>query len=281
MKHVETTYIDEYLRGELPRAQAERVAAHLKRCPRCRAFADWLGQLNRLAAQVRTEPPEPVVEELHRRLLGLPEQLATGEVIARPAPKPRQQLYRMSLWLRAPAPLLRVAAILLIGVFIGYGIWGRPALREPAIGTIEVAESESPELARPVADMASAPAEPATGQQEARIEELERALLATYFAKVEAAMLHFVTGATEGELAPLAPETTQNMLSLTARLKADCKASRDMRMIRLFGQIESVLMEMDHLSRERDLQGARHVASIIEEEGLLYTLQRFKVSLEE
>lgn len=281
MKHTETTYIDEYLRGELHRAQAERVAAHLKRCPQCRAFADWLGQLNRLAAQVRIEPSEPVVEELHRRLLGLPEQLATGEVIARPAPKPRQQLYRMSLWSRAPSPLLRVAAILLIGVFIGYGIWGRPARREPAIGTIEVAESESPELARPVADMASAPAEPATGQQEARIEELERALLATYFAKVEAAMLHFVTGAAEGELAPLAPETTQNMLSLTARLKADCKASRDMRMIRLFGQIESVLMEMDHLSRERDLQGARHVASIIEEEGLLYTLQRFKVSLEE
>ena len=281
MKHTETTYIDEYLRGELPRAQAERVAAHLKRCPQCRAFADWLGQLNQLAAQVRTEPSEPVVEELHRRLLGLPEQLATGEVIARPAPKPRQQLYRMSLWSRAPAPLLRVAAILFIGVFIGYGIWGRPARREPAIGTIEVAESESPELARSVADMASAPAEPATGQQEARIEDLERALLATYFAKVEAAMLHFVTGAAEGELAPLSPETTQNMLSLTARLKADCKASRDLRMIRLFGQIESVLMEMDHLSRERDLQGARYVASIIEEEGLLYTLQRVKASLEE
>jgi len=281
MKHAETTYIDEYLRGELPRAEAERVAAHLKRCPQCRAFADWLGQLNRFAAQVRTEPPESVVEELHRHLLGLPEQLVTGEVIARPAPKPKQQLYRMSLWLRAPTPLLRAAAILLIGVVIGYGIWGRPARREPAIGTFEVAESESPELADRVADMASAPAERVTGQLEARIEELERAPLATYLAKVEAAMLHFVTGATEGELAPLALETTQNMLSLTARLKADCKASRDMRMIRLFGQIESILMEMDHLSRERDLQGARHVASIIEEEGLLSTLQRFKVGLEE
>jgi hypothetical protein len=52
-------------------------------------------------------------------------------------------------------------------------------------------------------------------------------------------------------------------------------------MVRLLGQIESVLMEMDRLSSERDLAGARRIATVIQQQGLLPALQRLKVGIDE
>ena len=278
MKHVKT-HIDEYLRDELPRAEKERVASHLSGCAECREYADWIGRLNRMAANARVEPPEQLVEELRNDLLALPQKLAAGNITVRPVRLSAQRTISFPAWLASPAPLIRVAALVLIGMVIGYGFWGSPALRKAGSGAGDV--TQAPKLARSATEVAAAGQEPAIDELKTRVEELERALLATYLAKVEAAMLHFVTGVAEGELSPLTPETSQNMLSITASLKADSKAMRDIRMARLFGQIESVLMEMDYMCRERDLPGARHVATVIEEEGLLSTLQRLKVGLEE
>ena len=81
MKHVEA-YIGEYLRGELGRRQTDLVAGHLSRCPHCAAYADWLAQLEGLAAEARREPPTEVVEALEARLLTLPGRLASGTVTA-------------------------------------------------------------------------------------------------------------------------------------------------------------------------------------------------------
>jgi hypothetical protein len=64
-------------------------------------------------------------------------------------------------------------------------------------------------------------------------------------------------------------------------LKAEHKTADDMRMARLLGQIESVLMEMQRLTEEHDMAGSRHVASLIEEQGLLTTIQRLKVGVED
>ena len=129
--------------------------------------------------------------------------------------------------------------------------------------------------------MEEASQEPVISELRARVSDLEEALMVTYFARVEAAMSHFVISANKGELSPMPAETVESLFSVTASLKADCKSMNDSRMVRLFGQIELVLMEIDHLSREHDLTGARQVATVIEEEGLLSTLQRLKVSLEE
>jgi len=278
MKHVKT-HIDEFLKGELSGADRAHVTAHLESCAECREYADWVKELNRAAAGARIEPPEHLVDELHTRLLALPAKLSEGELRTRTGRSAEPMVTRLPSWLTGPAPLLRVAALILIGIFIGYGFWGGPARRERTGGAGEVAEA--PALQRRVAETAAAPREAAVGDLEARVQKLERALLATYFAKVEAAMTHFVTSATEGEISPPSPETTENILSMTASLKADCKTCGDSRMARLYGQIESILLEMDQLSRDRDLSGARYVATVIEEEGLLSTLQRLKVGLEE
>ena len=51
--------------------------------------------------------------------------------------------------------------------------------------------------------------------------------------------------------------------------------------VNLFGQIEMVLTEIENVMVEENLGNARFIAGIIEEEGLLATLQRIKVGLEE
>ncbi len=232
-------------------------------------------------------PPGSVVRDMEARLLNLAGEMARG---ARPAPVSSgagKRTLRLPIWLAAPSPLLRAAAVLIVGVLIGYGLWGPRRATEPVMREVPgVSARRAADM--PDADAVAAAFAPAEEEQrqtlqdlEARIAALERTIQTTYFSKVEAAMLHFVTGAAEGMLTPVSEETTRNLLSVTADLKAERKSADDARMTRLLGQIESVLLEMDRLSRERDLSGARHVASVIEQQGLLSTLQRLKVGLEE
>jgi len=143
----------------------------------------------------------------------------------------------------------------------------------PSMSSLQCAPSAAP---------ARSGTAPATLQDlEARVASLERNIEAAYFARVEAAMLRFVLDSSEGSVGTVRQEDTRDLLTLTANLKAGHKTSDDMRMARLLGQIESVLMEMDRLGRERDLAGSRHVASVIREQGLLTTLQRLKAGVEE
>ena len=82
MKHVEI-YIDEYLKGELPRSEAERVAAHLSGCDRCRRHAEWLRGLDTLADTARIEPPAEVLAGLGARLSAIPEGIDREEIDGR------------------------------------------------------------------------------------------------------------------------------------------------------------------------------------------------------
>jgi anti-sigma factor RsiW len=233
----EIRQIDQYLRGELTAEEAARVAELLERSDSARAYAEWLEQLGSLTDQARIQPPESVVREMEARLLNLAQEMATGAgPVSEPGAAGRRTL-RVPVWLAAPSPLLRAAAVLIVGVLIGYGLWGPQRATEP-LGR------EAPGVsARKAADAPEADAVAAS--------------------------------------APVSEETTRNLLSVAADLKAERKSADDVRMTRLLGQIESVLMEMDRLGRERDLSGARHVASVIEQQGLLSTLQRLKVGLEE
>jgi len=278
MKHVKT-HIDQYLRNELSAEDHRRVDSHLTECTECRNYAGWISSLNRLTGETRIEPPQQVVDQLRMRLLAIPEQMAAGEITRQPLRKSHEKTRALPSWISSPAPLLRVAALLLIGVVIGYGFRGGLVTRQP-VG-LPVDTDVALKSARSGAAMEEASQEPVISELRARVSDLEEALMVTYFARVEAAMSHFVTSANKGELSPMPAETVERLFSVTASLKADCKATNDSRMVRLFGQIELVLMEIDHLGRERDLTGARQVATVIEEEGLLSTLQRLKVSLEE
>lgn len=279
-------YIEEFLRGELSAGEAARVAALIERDAEARAHAEWLERLNAMAGQARMTPPDDVVARLEARLLDLRERLEEGGMVA-PAramrvPRPA----RLPAWLAYPAPLLRAAALLLVGVLVGYGLWGT-RLSGPEPFSAEGARLAAKATRGPSADLTTAGGatgmeeEPVLQELESRVAALERVLMQTYFTRVEAAMLHFVTGAAEGSVAPLSETDTRNLLSMTTNLKAERKSAGDVRMMRLLGQIETVLMEMDRLSRERDLTGARHVASVITEQGLLSTLQRLKAGAEE
>ncbi len=278
MKHVKT-HIDQYLRNELSAIDHRRVDAHITECAECRNYAGWISRLNRLAGEARIEPSQQVVDQLQMRLLAIPEQMAAGEITRQPLRRSHEKTSALPSWISSPAPLLRVAAILLTGAVIGYGFRESFVTRQPASMSTEIADAMK--SARSGSEMEAVSQAPVISELQARVSELENALMITYYARVEAAMSHFVTSANKGELSPMPAETAERLLSVTASLKADCKAMNDSRMVKLFGQIELVLMEIDHLSRERDLTGARQVATVIEEEGLLSTLQRLKVGLEE
>lgn len=278
MKHVKT-HIDQYLRNELSAVDHRRVDTHLTECAECRKYADWISRLNRLAGEARIEPPQQVADQLRMRLLAIPEQMATGEITRQPLRRSQEKISALPSWISSPAPLLRVAAILLIGAVIGYGFRESIVTRQPV--SLSTDTADAPKSARSGAAMEAASQESVISELQTRVSELESVLMITYFARVEAAMSHFVTSANKGELSPMPAGTAERLLSVTASLKADCKTMNDSRMVKLFGQIELVLMEIDHLNRERDLTGARQVATVIEEEGLLSTLQRLKVGLEE
>lgn len=278
MKHVKT-HIDQYLRNELSAVDHRRVDAHITECAECRNYAGWISRLNRLAGEARIEPSQQVVDQLQMRLLAIPEQMAAGEITRQPLRRSHEKTSALPSWISSPAPLLRVAAILLTGAVIGYGFRESLVTRQPVSMSTEIADAMK--SARSGSAMEAVSPAPVISELQTRVSELENALMITYFARVEAAMSHFVTSANKGELSPMPAETAERLLSVTASLKADCKVVNDSRMVKLFGQIELVLMEIDHLSRERDLTGARQVATIIEEEGLLSTLQRLKVGLEE
>lgn len=278
MKHVKT-HIDQYLRNELSAVDHRRVDAHITECAECRNYADWISRLNRLAGEARIEPSQQVVDQLQMRLLAIPEQMAAGEITRQPLRRSHEKTSALPSWISSPAPLLRVAAILLTGAVIGYGFRESLVTRQPVSMSTEIADAMK--SARSGSAMEAVSPAPVISELQTRVSELENALMITYFARVEAAMSHFVTSANKGELSPMPAETAERLLSVTASLKADCKVVNDSRMVKLFGQIELVLMEIDHLSREQDLTGARQVATIIEEEGLLSTLQRLKVGLEE
>lgn len=276
--HVEI-YLNEYLKGELPRGKAEKVATHLVGCPRCREFAEWLGCLGRMADEACFEPPEDVVLELEASLLALPEHLTSTDFEPRPAPGRIEPIFRMPAWLAYPTPLLRTAALLMLGLLVGYGIWGTNGERGVDLDLLTPTERVAmrSEVSAAPAALTGVTAE----ELETRVVELEKILLISHLARVEATVLHFVTGATENEVAQLSTQATQNLLSVTANLKANAKESGDTRMTRLLGMIEMVLMEIDKICCDQDLTAARHVASVIEEQGLLSTLQRLKVALEE
>jgi hypothetical protein len=273
MRHV-TTQIDEYLRGELTPARREAVAAHLEACPECRAHAEWVEHLQGLVRTTHREPPPEVLAGLARRLLAVPRETATG-------PARRFTLPVLPVWLADPAPLLRAAALVVLGVLVGYGVWGRhPLIQGPEV-TEQTAAARAP-AEKGVPAPAPAPvAEDVIEVLEARVQALEKAIYASHFARVEASMIRFVDGAAEGELAASDPDNWQGLLMVTANLKAERKSADDIPMVRLLGQIESVLMEMDRLSRERDLAGARRMATVIDQQGLLPALQRLKVGIDE
>lgn len=284
MKHVEI-YIDEYLKGELPRSEAERVAAHLSGCDRCRRHAEWLSGLDTLADTARIEPPAEVLAELGARLAALPEWIDREEIDGRSRRERTTPFVKMPVWLAYPTPLLKTAAVLLLGVLAGYGIWGSPSqtgtdVKSPAFAEARRMEAPAPAGSGPEVIQASLRGA-STEELEERITRLERTLLITYLARVEATVTYFVTGASEGTVVTLPAEATRNLLAITANLKTDSKAVGDTRMVNLFGQIESVLTEIEKVSAERDLGSARFIAGIIEEHGLLNTLQRIKVGLEE
>jgi len=278
MKHVKT-HIDQYLRHELSAVDQQRVDAHLTECAQCRDYADWITRLNHLTGEARIEPPQQVVDQLQMRLLTIPKKLTDGELTQQSLRRSPEKTSALPTWISSPSPLLRVAAILFMGAVIGYGFRESLVTRQPVSSSADIAEA--PKSAGGGAAMEAVSQEPVVRELQARVQELENALKVTYFARVEAAMSHFVTSANKGELSPMPAETAERLLSVTASMKADCKSINDSRMVKLFGQIELVLMEIDQLSRERDLIGARQVATVIEEEGLLSTLQRLKVGLEE
>jgi len=284
MKHIEI-YIDEYLKGELSRSEAERVAAHIAECDRCRQYQTWLKGLGEIAGTARLEPPEAVTAELKARLAALPERIDRNEIEAPPVRERSTPLFTTPTWLAYPAPLLKTAAVLLLGVLAGYGIRGGLTGSDPLTGSPLF--TESIETGTPPATASGLAITPVTMTSsttealEARITELERALMISYLARVEATMTHFVTGTSEGDVADLPAETTSNLLSKTANLKSDAKSVGDNRLVSLFGQIESVLIEIERVMAEQDLATARFIAGIIEEQGLPNTLQRIKVGLEE
>ncbi|MFC1627493.1 anti-sigma factor family protein [Gemmatimonadota bacterium] len=284
MRHVEI-YMDEYLKGELPRAEAERVAAHLSGCDQCRSYAEWLKGLDTLAEAARIELPAEVLAGLEARLAALPGTIdrEMGDVLS--AHERTTPLARMPGWLVYPGPLLKAAAVLLLGVFVGYGIWGTSSQNsidvEPAV-TADYGRIEAPGTAGSTPQVMQASLRgTSTEELEERIQELERTLLIAYLARVEATVTHFISGTSEGVIAALPAGTTRNLLAATANLKTDSKATGDTRMVNLFGQIESILTEIEKISSERDLGNARFIAGIIEEQGLLSMLQRLKVGLEE
>jgi anti-sigma factor RsiW len=276
MRHV-TTQIDEYLRGELTPEQRTAVAAHLEACPECRAHAEWVEHLQGLVRDSRREPPPEVLAGLARRLLAVPREAAARPV----GPARRFRLPPLPVWRTDPAPLLRAAALVVLGVVVGYGVWGRrPSVVSPQ-GLDRTLAARAP-----AAEATLTPAPGTAGGEaiealEARVQALEKAIYASHFARVEASMLRFVDGAAEGELAASDPQNWQGLLMVTSNLKAERKSADDVPMVRLLGQIESVLMEMDRLSRERDLAGARRMAAVIQQQGLLPALQRLKVGIDE
>ncbi len=278
MKHVKT-HIDQYLRNELSAVDHRKVDTHLAECAECRDYAGWISRLNHLVGEAGIEPPQQVVDQLQMRLLAIPERMSAGEITRQPLRRSPERTTVLPSWISSPALLLRVAAILLTGTVIGYGFRESLVTRQPVSLSTDMADA--PKAAGRSAAMEAVSQEPVISELQARVRKLENALMVTYFARVEAAMSHFVTSANEGELSPMPAETTERMLSVTASLKADYKVMNNSRMVKLFGQIELVLMEIDQLSRELDLTGARQVAAVIEEEGLLSTLQRLKVGLEE
>lgn len=284
MKHVEI-YIDEYLKGELPRSDTERVAAHLATCPGCREYADWLGRLEGMAGVARLEPPESMVQELEACLLAIPDQVEAGEPEARPGRTRVEPLFRTPSWLAYPAPLIRTAAVLLLGVLAGFGLRGTPGRQaigpQPAEMEESLAMRSGALKAAGPAAIGMAPGETSVDELEERVAALERALVANHLARVEMTVLHFVSGTNEGNLTPIPPEASRNLLSVTSNLKANYKEAGDETMAALFGKIEIVLNEIERISSARDMKSARFVASIIEEQGLLSTLQRIKVGLEE
>lgn len=259
--HVET-HIDEYLRGELPAERAAEVEHHLASCTRCRQYMEWMRTLRGLAAEVRIQHPPEVMESLEARLLSLPERLQGEE---QPVRRQRETRTR---WLR---PALQAAALLVVGLGVGW-----------------LARGESvPETGDPASPPALRAEQTASGmvrsrevELQQRVQELEEALLSTYLTRVETALMHFVDDAAAGRMVPGNARAYQDLLSLTANLKADSRSQGEERLGRLYAQVESVLMEIERLCRERDLPGARHVADVIEEQGLLSTLQRMKVGVE-
>ncbi len=258
--HVET-YIDEYLEGRLPPARRAEVEEHLASCRRCREHMEWLRALRSMAEQARIEHPPEIMETLQTRLLDLPERLE------RTGTAPSRTLVR-GVWIR---PLLQAAALLLLGVGLGWVVRGGTGSAGPGGTTL----SDAPAMESAARMMAEREA-----ALQDRVQELEAALVSTYLTRVETAFMHFVDDADAGRPSSGDPGTYQDLLSLTANLKADSRSRGEERLGRLYAQVESVLLEIERLSRERDLPGARHVADLIEEQGLLSALQRMKVGVE-
>ncbi len=292
MTHVET-YLGEYLRGELGRRRTEEVAAHLARCPRCAAHADWLRQLEDLATDARREPPAEIVSALEARLLALPELLGAGTAgTAAPTapPKRRGRTVAFPAWPAVPAAAVRTAAAVLLGVLLGYGLWGPRSDRSvPSEEETGLTGAPAPALAARRSQAAIAPASEmefpggagATDELEARVARLERLLLRDHLGRVEAAITYFMSGTSEGRIVTMPAEVTRSLLSTTASLKLDYRSAGDEQLTRLLGQIESVLTEIERICCNQDLPGAVTVASRIEDGGFLSTLQRMKVGIEE
>jgi anti-sigma factor RsiW len=96
---------------QLTDAEEIAIRSHLESCAGCRAA---LGEMEGAVAAVRSLPRVDVSDDFTARVMGRVERFE-----ARRFRWPRWERWDLSVWL--PAPALRVAAALVLGVLVGYG----------------------------------------------------------------------------------------------------------------------------------------------------------------
>ena len=120
-----------YLDGELPGGEGTRVEEHLRGCGSCSALADNLRQLDELAS--RTLAPVPGVSAAEWGALWETIRRSSGGVAALRQPRRRLD------WL---LPVLSLAALLLLGAWLGMSLFDRSEPRTLEPDTVRIEELE-------------------------------------------------------------------------------------------------------------------------------------------
>jgi hypothetical protein len=241
----------EALYGDLDDDRRAVFDAHLKACPDCaRMYRQMTETLRLMSTRETAEPDEAYWAGYSERLA---ERLESGHE--------RSQRTKRPVWHTHPALRVgAVAALLMVGIFIGKWIWTG---ERPAEHVKEVAVS--------------------TPDQDNEAITLVNDRVQSYLQKSQVLLLALANFDPDTDDAvtlnlPSQKRISESLVQEAAYLKTALDDPAQMRLRELVGDLEMILLQIANLENEHDLEAVEMVRRGVDKQGVLFRIDLSKIS---